>query len=109
MKSDVLGVDKAAIEANGAVSEEVAKAMAIGALKQLNVDMALSVTGIAGPSGGTAQKPVGTIWLGLAQIQGEHIEVFTHRLDLGDIGRNRIRDVSVLEALKLFDQTLSAT
>ncbi len=106
VKTSQLNVAAELIETHGAVSEEVAKAMALGALNQLGIDMALSITGIAGPGGGTDQKPVGTVWLGLAKAKEEQNEVFAKRLDLGDIGRNRVRDVSVLEALKLIDQEL---
>lgn len=65
-KSGLLGVPEALIRAHGAVSSEVADAMARGALAHAGVQLALSVTGIAGPSGGSAAKPVGTVWLGLA-------------------------------------------
>lgn len=65
-KSGLLGVPEALIQAHGAVSPEVADAMARGALAHAGVQLALSVTGIAGPSGGSAAKPVGTVWLGLA-------------------------------------------
>ncbi len=60
-KADLLGVDPALIEANGAVSPEVAEAMAIGALERFGADVAVSVTGIAGPDGGTEEKPVGYV------------------------------------------------
>ena len=65
-KSGLLGVPAALIAAHGAVSAEVADAMARGALARAGVQLALSVTGIAGPGGGSAAKPVGTVWLGLA-------------------------------------------
>lgn len=65
-KIDLLGVDPALIEKHGAVSEEVAKAMALGAQQKLHSDYALAVTGIAGPTGGTADKPVGTVWCAIA-------------------------------------------
>jgi len=65
-KSQMLGVDPALIEANGAVSREVAEAMARGALAHSATDVAVSVTGIAGPDGGSAEKPVGLVWFGLA-------------------------------------------
>ena len=69
-KNDQLGVPMEMIEAHGAVSEEVARAMAEGALRESGADISVSVTGIAGPGGGTEEKPVGTAWLGLA-VKGE--------------------------------------
>lgn len=63
-KSELLGVDASLIEAHGAVSEEVARAMALGAVYRSNARASVSVTGIAGPHGGTASKPVGTVWFG---------------------------------------------
>ena len=67
-KSGLLGVPGALIAAHGAVSAEVADAMARGALAHAGVQLALSVTGIAGPGGGSVAKPVGTVWLGLAWV-----------------------------------------
>jgi nicotinamide-nucleotide amidase len=61
-----LGVAQSDLERHGAVSEEVVRAMAIGAQKRFDADLALSITGIAGPDGGTAEKPVGLVWLGAA-------------------------------------------
>jgi len=70
-KQQHLGVPAALFEQHGAVSEEVARAMAEGALRASGADHALSVTGIAGPTGGTPEKPVGTVWIGLASKSGE--------------------------------------
>lgn len=67
-KQGLLGVPAALIAAHGAVSAQVADAMARGALAQAGVQLALSVTGIAGPGGGSIAKPVGTVWLGLAWV-----------------------------------------
>lgn len=61
-KIDVLGVDPALIAEHGAVSEQVASAMADGALRRLDADTAVAITGVAGPGGGTEDKPVGTVW-----------------------------------------------
>ncbi|MEO0400006.1 MAG: CinA family protein [Pseudomonadota bacterium] len=65
-KVDMLGVDSAVIAAHGAVSHNVARAMAVGALQKSVANIAVAVTGVAGPGGGSAQKPVGTVWFGLA-------------------------------------------
>jgi nicotinamide-nucleotide amidase len=65
-KAQLLGIDPAVIEAHGAVSQEVAEAMARGALAQSATDVAVAITGIAGPDGGSADKPVGLVWFGLA-------------------------------------------
>jgi PncC family amidohydrolase len=66
LKTGVLGVDPAIVAEHGAVSEPVAVAMARGAAGRLGADTAVSVTGIAGPGGGSQAKPVGTIWFGVA-------------------------------------------
>ena len=65
-KSECLGVSMAIVAHCGAVSRQVAEAMAVGALAHSRADVAVSVTGIAGPSGGTSRKPVGLVWFGLA-------------------------------------------
>ncbi len=69
-KSDMLGVPAELIATHGAVSEPVARAMASGALQNSRAQVALSVTGIAGPSGGSPDKPVGTVWFGWATPDG---------------------------------------
>ena len=80
-KNEMLGVPMDIIEKHGAVSEEVASAMAEGALKHSNARIAVSVTGIAGPGGGTNEKPVGLVWFGLARdsktIHAEHHVLIT--------------------------------
>jgi nicotinamide-nucleotide amidase len=65
-KQEMLGVKPELIQNYGAVSQEVAEAMAFGALSQSTADLAIAITGIAGPAGGTRQKPVGTVWFGWA-------------------------------------------
>jgi nicotinamide-nucleotide amidase len=79
VKADLLGVDPAVIEAHGAVSEQVAARMAIGVRDRIKADLGLAVTGIAGPSGGSPEKPVGLVYLGLATEKG----VSTRKLEIG--------------------------
>ena len=69
-KTEMLGVDAALIAQHGAVSEEVVRAMVQGALVHSRAQVALAVTGVAGPTGGSADKPVGTVWLGWATPAG---------------------------------------
>jgi len=63
-KTEMLGVDPALIEAHGAVSEVVARAMAFGAVRHSRAQVSVAVTGVAGPTGGSEEKPVGTVWFG---------------------------------------------
>ncbi len=97
-KIEMLGVPAALIDAHGAVSGEVARAMAEGALKNSRADIAVSITGVAGPGGGTAAKPVGLVHFGAARRGGK---VIHREKRLGDIGRRAIRLASVAEALAL--------
>lgn len=92
-KVELLGVDPALIGAHGAVSPEVASAMAVGIRNRLGADVGLSVTGIAGPTGGTPEKPVGLVYLGLATAE----RVQARRLD---IGPEQPRDVIQLRSAK---------
>lgn len=97
-KRDMLGVPGDLIADVGAVSEPVARAMAEGALKNSRADIAVSVTGVAGPGGGTPMKPVGLVHFGAART-GRSI---LHEMQLfGDIGREEIRLKSVEVALNL--------
>lgn len=106
VKTKLLNVPAGMIYKYGAVSREVARAMASGAIETLNVDMAVSVTGVAGPGGGTKDKPIGTVWMGLA-IRGEdQITVKTKLHRFGDIGRNKVRDYTCMEALKALNAAL---
>jgi len=95
-KIELLGVPPATIERHGAVSAEVARAMAEGALARSTAGVAVAVTGIAGPDGGSPEKPVGTVWLGLAR-RGGAVETLLLRLQ-GD--RSAIRAASVSAALE---------
>ena len=97
-KMELLGVPEAMLAEHGAVSEPVARAMAQGALANSHADIAVSVTGIAGPGGGSAAKPVGLVHIAAARRGG----VVLHReCRFGDIGRGPIRLASVETALQL--------
>lgn len=75
-KTDILGVDPKTIETKGAVSEEVVKAMAEGACKAFHTDCAVATSGIAGPGGGTDDKPVGTVWTAVVTPKGTFSELY---------------------------------
>ncbi len=94
-KTEMLGVPAALIAAHGAVSEPVARAMAEGALVHAKADLAVAVTGVAGPGGGTPAKPVGTVWLALA---GRDKPTVAWLLRLQG-GRTQVREASVAQAL----------
>ncbi len=96
-KSDMLGVPAELIEANGAVSGPVAAAMATGALQRSNAALAVAVTGVAGPGGGTESKPVGTVWFGMAVRGGTTIT--QRRVFPGD--RSSVRQATVAHALSM--------
>lgn len=101
-KISMLGVKPETLARHGAVSEEVAAEMALGALAHSDADLAVSVTGIAGP-GGSEHKPEGRVCFGLAQ-RGE--PVFTETRDFGALGRANVRTASCTHALTLLKERL---
>ncbi len=98
-KHDMLAVDAALIARAGAVSQDVARAMAEGALARSAADVAVSVTGVAGPGGGSASKPVGLVWFGLATREGVISE---HVIFPGD--RSAVRAATVAHALAMIER-----
>ena len=111
MKIDQLGVPPATIDEHGAVSGPVVRAMAEGALTRADAHLAVSVSGIAGPGGGTDDKPVGTVWLGLAwrdDRQPERIQTDAALLHLGG-HRATIRDRAAKSALQMIRMKLLET
>jgi nicotinamide-nucleotide amidase len=100
-KHQMLGVPNETIERHGAVSRETAEAMVRGALGHANADLAVSITGIAGPGGGSPDKPVGLVHFAVASRSGNLI----HReRRFGDIGRGEVRRLSVLQALSMLTE-----
>lgn len=96
LKSILAGVSEATISQHGAVSEEVAIEMAIGGRKKINVDYCISVTGIAGPMGGTEEKPVGTVWISIASEE----KVVAKKYNFGN-NRERNVQMSIFASLNL--------
>lgn len=94
-KQQLLGVDETDLRRCGAVSAQVAEAMATGALQRAQADLAVAVTGIAGPDGGCPEKPVGTVWLAWATSEHTNSRCFHFTGS-----RNQIRELAVVEALK---------
>lgn len=97
-KTRLLGVPAELIKAEGAVSEAVVEAMARGALECSGADRAVAVSGIAGPAGGTKEKPVGTVWFAWARRDGDEVRVKT-RLEHYQGDRDGIRRQAVARAL----------
>jgi nicotinamide-nucleotide amidase len=102
-KAAVLGVAEALLAQHGAVSEPVARAMAEGALKAACAGVAVSITGVAGPGGGTADKPVGLVHFAAARSGGP---ILHRQMRFGDIGREAVRLESVRTALGLLIEAL---
>ena len=97
-KEQMLGVETATLQAHGAVSEAVAREMAEGALARSDAALAVSVTGIAGPGGGTATKPEGRVCFGLAR---DGAPTRTETVDFGPLGRAVVRKATVAHALAM--------
>lgn len=95
-KVDLLGVRQETLGTHGAVSEAVAREMALGALHQSDADLAVAVTGVAGPGGGTASKPVGLVWFAWASLGG----TVASRFEIFGGDRAAVRGQAVREALK---------
>jgi len=100
-KIAMLGVSRDVLETFGAVSVAVGWSMAQGALARSNADLAVAITGIAGPEGGTARKPVGTVVFARALKGQDPREVTADRRDFGDLGRGGVRLQAALCALEL--------
>ncbi len=102
-KAEMLGIDPALIATHGAVSQPVARAMAEGALAASPADVTVAITGIAGPGGGSAAKPVGLVHLACATrgLPCEHLE-----RRYGDLGRAAVRERAVEDALTLLEDAL---
>lgn len=101
LKTDFIGVSKELLEEYGAVSREVAEAMSVGIRERSHADIGLSVTGIAGPDGGTEDKPVGTVYIGIAAADGNWVSKFNFSGD-----RHQIREMSAQTGLDLIRKYL---
>ena len=100
-KQQMLGVTPSTIDVYGAVSKECAEEMARGALARAQVDLAVSITGIAGPTGATPGKPIGLVYFCAASRSGR---VIAHDRKFGDIGRSNVRRASVIQALAMLQE-----
>ncbi len=100
-KFDLLNVSSDVMETFGAVSIAIAWSMAQGALDASSADVAVAITGVAGPDGGSARKPVGTVVFARAERGGDPADIHAERRDFGDLGRGGIRLQAALCALEL--------
>ena len=105
-KQEMLGVAISTLETYGAVSQETVSEMATGALKNSHADFSLSISGIAGPDGGSAEKPVGLVWFGWANKTETSQKVITSEKIIFKGDRNAIREQAVTYALSCLIQYL---
>tara|TARA_R110002096_G_scaffold52071_1_gene135844 strand:- start:339 stop:836 length:498 start_codon:yes stop_codon:yes gene_type:complete len=104
-KQQMLGVSAQSLDRYGAVSDAIVKEMAYGALANSMADLAISISGIAGPGGGSEEKPVGTVYFGLSQLgETPHSE----KREFGDVGRAEIRRQAVIVALSLMLEAIAS-
>ncbi len=103
-KEEMLGVPGDLIADTGAVSEPVARMMAEGALAESRANLAVAVTGVAGPGGGSALKPVGLVHLAVAR---ENKPIFHQAMRFGDLGRSEVRRLTVIEALEMLRKMMA--
>jgi nicotinamide-nucleotide amidase len=102
-KETFLGVRRETLSQHGAVSDPVAREMALGARERFGSDIAVAVTGIAGPDGGTAEKPLGTVFIALASSAGVEVKRFLNAWD-----RETFKQVTATQALEWLRQKVSA-
>jgi nicotinamide-nucleotide amidase len=100
-KHEMLGVSRDILKTHGAVSAQTAQAMARGVLGHSRVHLAVSVTGIAGPDGGSPEKPVGLVYFAAASRTGKIVDAEKR---YGDVGRSQVRKQSVLQAFKMLHE-----
>jgi nicotinamide-nucleotide amidase len=104
-KQKILSVSPDLIATSGAVSAECAKAMALGALNAAGTSIAVSITGIAGPGGGSPEKPVGLVFMACVNREGKF---HARECRFGDLGRDEVRGRSVIAAFALIEELLGA-
>lgn len=106
-KSEMLGIPPALISENGAVSEPVARAMAHGAIRASGASVTMAVTGVAGPGGGSPDKPVGTVWFGWARREADGSISLTSQRVQFDGDRQAVRLLTALHALNVAFEALT--
>lgn len=100
-KMAMIGVSPSSLESHGAVSEQVAREMALGALTASRAHLSVAVTGVAGPGGGSVEKPVGLVHIAAASRSGQ---IFHRKMEYGDLGRDGIRLATVRTALSMLQE-----
>lgn len=103
VKNKILGIPKNILDMSGAVSSDVAEAMSENTIKMFKTDFSLSVTGIAGPNGGSKIKPVGTIWVGISYLVKKNIITESNLFCFGQKSREHIRALTCYETIKLIN------